>query len=160
MARRFPNLIFLKILFWVNLCVFPLSALLRVLLTFSPCCLSILCYVLLVTIFYSSIFQFLLHPVVGIIINIMHLRNFPHQLNRWLFTGICVIARLLTSLGTLLSILVDFSNEVAWRNFFLSLINSWFRLLSRFLLTALRARNIIGITVTSCSIAFQFSNKV
>ena len=42
----------------VNYYVFPLSALLRVLLTLSPCCLSIRLfgYVLLVAIFYSKMF--------------------------------------------------------------------------------------------------------
>ena len=49
----FSNMIFYLVSFWVNLCLFPLSTILRVLLTLSQCYLSILLfsYVLLVAIF-------------------------------------------------------------------------------------------------------------
>ena len=68
--------------FSLNLCVFPLSVLLRVLLTLWACCLSIrvFCYVLLVAIFYSRIVQFLLHPVVS-----MCSYHLPQLVNRIFF---------------------------------------------------------------------------
>ena len=66
LARRFPIWYFL-VPFSVNLRAFPIFVLYRVILTISPCCLSIrlFCYVLFVAVFYSRIVQFLLHPVVG-----------------------------------------------------------------------------------------------
>ena len=80
MAWRFP--IFL-VSFSVNVCVFLLSNLLRVLLTLSPCCLFIrlFCYALLVAIFYSRIVQFLLHPVV---VGRIFFRCF------WMFCFVCI----------------------------------------------------------------------
>ena len=56
----FPNLIFF-VLFWVNRCVFPLSELLRVLIHL------VFCNVLLVVMFYSKVFRFLLHSVVDML---------------------------------------------------------------------------------------------
>ena len=81
-SLAFSNLIFFLVLFWVNLSVFPLSVLLRVLLTLLPCCLSIrlYCYGLLVAISYSKITQLLLHPVVG-----MFSRHLPQLVGRIFF---------------------------------------------------------------------------